>query len=349
MLTGWKDPFGHNLLGLWLADRHDRRHGETARMAARRGLIKPLGERGKVIWILAGNTRASVHQAVELTAAIRAKRLDIRLILTFEQDFPDLLAPLDNCDKTGWGYAPSDHPRALKRALQRLDPYGFIVVDTHVRRHLSAILDKSPRVLATHPGKTNFRHETIGSGADWQTLFTQAQVDPNFKSLVNQNSERHLWWWHGPFDPQARQDWQAHLPEDVLFVSGAMPAGQHLTISQWNREPLANGDVVWVDDEKWLPAIAASVTGSHFASHDSALLWQAMAGGHAASSSSILLPDNLKTAITTAALPFEHWQNWRAQPFVTRKIGDTARRLFWQTRRQAEQDSQQIIERVFEW
>lgn len=349
MITGWKDPFGHNIFGLWLADRHDRRHGLTARMVARRGWIKPLGERGKVIWIIAGHTRASVRQAVELTAAIRAKRLDIRLILTFEQDFPDLLAPLDNCDKTGWGYAPSDRPNAIKRALQKLDPYGFIVVDTAVRHNLSRVLNDAPRVLVTHPKQATFRHEILGSGADWQTLFTQAQVDPNFKSLANQSNERHLWWWHGAFDQHARQQWQDRLNQDILFVSGATPAGTHSAISQWNREPFSDGSVVWVDDEKWLPAIAASITGAHFASDDHTLIWQAMAGGSAISSQLTSLPESMAAAITQQELPFESWQNWRNQPISARKLGDTARRVFWQARRQAEQDSQQMIERVFEW
>ena len=54
-------------------------------------------------------------------------------------------------------------------------------------------------------------------------------------------------------------------------------------ISSWNREPPAGGSVMWVDDSKWLPGIAAAVTAAHLAQFDAAVLWQAMAGGAALS------------------------------------------------------------------
>jgi hypothetical protein len=350
MSVNWKDPFGSNFFGLWLADRRDRKAGQNSRIAGRWGWLKPLGERGKVIWIIAGSTRENVHQAVELTAALRAKRLDIRLVLTFEQDYPDLLAPLDECDKTGWGYAPCDHPRALARAMQRLEPYGFIVVNTQVRPHLQALLNQHQRVLVTHPQSGTLRHETIGQGADLQTLLTQAQIDPNFKTLVNHGNERHLWWWHSDSaaDHPFIKQWISEAPEDVLFVSGYPPDLPHLAISQWDRQPLPNGQVVWVDDTKWLPAVSASVTGTHFSRDNSEWLWQAMAGGAAITCVAPYLPKQAE-ALLICPTPLENWRDWRANPIQARQAGDRARRLFWQERRQAESDSQALTERVFEW
>lgn len=358
MKSPWNDPFGRHFFGLWLADRHDKKRGLTARIAARWGWLKPQGEQGKVIWVLAGNTLESVHQAVQITAAIRAKRLDIRLVMTFERDFPERLAPLDECDKTGWGYAPCDHKRALSRAMQRLNPYGFIVVGTAVRQNLQTILNQHPRVLVTHPQSTSIQHQTVGQGADLQTLLTQAQVDPNFKTLVNQGQERHLWWWHQPSaqDSVLITQWLAETQHDVLFISGDQPNIPHLTMSTWNRLSMTDRQVVWVDDEKWLPAVSVSVTASHFSQANKHLMWQAMAGGAAITctencfpTSSHNFPAKLRDAFQITISPIALWRDWRDNSISARQAGDRARRLFWQERRQAETDSHALIERVFEW
>lgn len=354
-ISGWRDPFGSHWLGLWLADRHDRQTKLSSRRVARRGWLKPLGEQGKVVWVMAGATRDSVHQAIELLRAIRARRLDIRLVLTFEHEYADLLTALDDCDKTGWGYAPADQPKALQRAMHRLNPYGLIVVNTHIRPNLHRLLDQHPRVLATYTSVTpEFCHEHIGNHADLQTILTQAQVDPNFKSLMNQGMERHLWWLHD--DDPARSsriahDWLNRYPQDVILVSGAAPIAEHQPISQWNRQPPAGGQILWLDEDKWLPAVAASVTGAHFSQHDTTLLWQAMACGAAISLSApaLSLPGITHGQLTTDRSAINCWEKWRSQPIAARQAGDLARRLFWQQRRLAETDVHTLVERVFEW
>ncbi|MHB0992305.1 MAG: hypothetical protein ACYC3O_04835 [Burkholderiales bacterium] len=361
-MNTWKDPFGSNRLGLWLADRSDRKHDRISRIAARWGWLTPLGDRGKVIWVMAGADRNSVRLAIELTRAIREKRLDVRLILTYEQEYPDLLALLDDCDKTGWGLAPSDHPRALARAMERLAPYGIIVVSTHPRPHLSELLAMQKRVLAVNPSRTvDFSCERVyndpagnGSTADMQAILAQAQVDPNFKSLVNQGKERHLWWLHGATAEAGSaltDQLFAEYPDDIVFVSGLRPLKDSLAISAWDRSPIATGRVVWIDDEKWLPAISAAVTATHFARVDPVILWQAMAGGAAVSCADYaeLPKTGLRTALAACANPLPLWQNYRANPILTRQAGDNARRLFWQERRQAEMESRELVTRVFEW
>ena len=361
-MNTWKDPFGSNRLGLWLADRADRKHRRIARIAARWGWLTPMGERGKVVWVMTGADRNSVRLAVELVRAIREKRLDIRLILTFEQEYPDLLILLDDCDKTGWGLAPCDHPRALARAMERLAPYGIIVVNTHPRPHLSKLLAPQKRVLAVNPSRTlDFACERIyndpagnGTTADMQAILAQAQIDPNFKSLINQSKERHLWWLHGATAEASAalaEQLFARDPDDIVFVSGLRPLNDSLAISAWNRSPIATGRVVWIDDEKWLPAISAAVTATHFARVDPVILWQAMAGGAAVSCADYeeLPKSGLRTAVTACENPLPLWRNYRANPILTRQAGDNARRLFWQERRQAEMESRELITRVFEW
>ncbi|MDR3393322.1 MAG: glycosyltransferase N-terminal domain-containing protein [Sulfuriferula sp.] len=366
-MNSWKDPFGSNPLGLWLADRRDRKNRHISRIAARRGWLKPMGDRGKVLWVIAGASADSVRLAVELVRAIREKRLDIRLVLTFEQEYADMLALLDNCDKTGWGYAPCDHPRALARVMQRFEPYGVIVVGTQPRRNLSKLLDQHQRVLAINPPQpVAFHTERIYNGTsllgtdqpteigDMRAILAQAQIDPNFKSLVNHGAERHLWWLHGATADSsaaiARQLF-AHAADDVLFVSGERPAADCLKISSWDRTPIAGGSIVWVDDEKWLPAISAAVTATHLADIVPVTLWQAMAGGAAIScpDHALLPKPALHAAITACVNPLPVWQSWRANVIQARQQGDIARRLFWQERRLAESMSQELVQRVFEW
>ncbi len=353
MKTSWRDPFGSHWLGLWLADRADRRQGRQGRLAARRGFLKPMGEQGKVVWILAGSQPDDIRLAVELLRAVREKRLDIRLVLTFEEDIPELLAPLDECDKTGWGYAPCDRPSALRRAFERLSPYGFIVATSHLRPNLRQMLANQPRVIhldqhAANNGTTAAEQQT----ADLQTLLVQAQVDPNFRSLVNQGRQRHLWWIHDTeLHPELWHHWLARYPEDVLFVSGAQPESRCLPISQWNRHAMADGEIVWLDEPKWLPAVAASVTASHFSSPARFELWQALAGNTALSiaASTAKLPAVMANWAWQTDNPQMLWEEWRLNPIRARQAGDQARRLFWQERRQAESVLQSLLEQVFEW
>lgn len=366
-MTTWKDPFGSNRLGLWLADRHDRKNKQISRIAARWGWLKPMGDRGKVVWVIAGGSEDSVRLAVELVRAIREKRLDIRLVLTFEHEYTDMLTLLDDCDKTGWGYAPCDHPRALARVMQRFDPFGIIVVGTQPRPNLSKLLDQRQHVLVVNPPQTvTFHCERIYNGAslsdtdnitemaDMRAILAQAQIDPNFKSLVNHGAERHLWWLHGATAESstatARQLF-AHAPEDVLFVSGERPTAEHMQISLWDRSPITDSRIVWVDNEKWLPAISAAVTATHLAQIHPVTLWQAMAGGAAISCSdhNALPKTELHAAITACADPLAIWQAYRANAIQARQQGDIARRLFWKERRLAETMSQELVERVFEW
>jgi hypothetical protein len=363
-MNNWKDPLGSNRIGLWLADRNDRKRNNIARIAARWGWVKPLGERGKVIWVIAGADKNSVRLAVELVRVIREKRLDIRLVLTFEHDYPELLNALDDCDKTGWGLAPCDHPRALDRVKERLTPYGIIVIGTQPRTNLSTLLSQHERVLVVNPPKTvTYACERIYNGtgngelappADMLAILAQAQIDPNFKSLVNHGIERHLWWLHddaadssGALITQFKQQ----KTNDVLFVSGAKPDGDFIAISSWDRSPIAGGRIVWVDDDKWLTAISAAVTATHLVSIDPTILWQAMAGGAAISCHQphYLPKSSLHEAITACADPATLWQDYRDNPILARQRGDSARRLFWQERRLAESTSEELVARVFEW
>ena len=100
-----------------------------------------------------------------------------------------------------------------------------------------------------------------------------------------------------------------------------------------------------------MAGIAAAVTATHLEQFNASLMWQAMAGGAALSrAASVCLPKaQLAEALPVVTDLISNWQHYRDNPIAARKQGDTARRLFWQERRLAEQVSAELVERVFEW
>ena len=376
------DPYGACMPVLWFHGMRDRLRGNKARASARWGWLRPPNVSGKVVWIIAGHSRKSVRLGVELLRAIRAKRLDIRLVLTFEEEYPDLLAPLEKLKKTGWGYGPSDHPIAVKRVFKRFAPYGVVFAGVTPRPNLAHACEQWPHTLIVAadpptPAK-GFEHVYPATEAqavlwdghsqapivDFLTLLAEAQVDPNFKSLVNHGAERFLWWLHSDDDAYVNafaRSFRDKQPDSVLFVSGGPASmdgkealGNTLRISQWQRTKVENGQIVYVDDRKWLPAIAAACTALHLQCMEPEVLWQAMAGGCAISCHDVTsLP---KADLVQAIAEFSdvnsvhvHWQEFRDNPILARNRGDDARRLFWQERRLAAEVNEELLQRVFEW
>lgn len=371
------DPHGAFLPALLLHDLADRAAGRGPRANARWGLLRSPHAGGKLLWIAAGAQRSSVRLVVELARAIRDKRLDLRLVLTFEREHPDLLAGLARLHKTGWGFAPCDRPAALKRALERLAPLGVICAGVHPRPNFAAALAGVPHSLlvAAACRGTGFEHAYPATEAqqgscpqaacapavNLLTLVMPSQVDPAFASLVNGGRERRLWWWHGDDSHRLQQlvaEFRGTNTRDPLFVSGAAAATPGLAgmirISAWKREPMADGALIAVDDGKWLPALAAACARAHFDTLDADLMWQAMGGGTAAS---IVPGADLPKAVLAQALPqlagpaavVKQWAACRDDPFLPRRQGERLRALFWQERRLAQQVSAELLERVFNW
>ena len=375
------DPYGSFLPALWVQGWRDRRHGDAARARARWGYVRPPEAQGKVVWIVCGNMQPSVHLGVALLQSIRHKRLDIRLVLTLEQSFDALLEPLQELKKTGWGYGPCDHPRAVKRVLQRLTPFGVIFAGISPRPNLTqALTQAAPHTLvvgAAAPAQgikielaypadeaqaRSWQSQPQAPTVDFASMLTEAQVDPNFKTLVNNGIERHLWWLHSASVADLQlfvATFRVAFPRDVLFVSGQTALfgtglKSALRISVWQRDAIADGSVVWVDETKWLPAVAAVATAVHFQDLPRELLWQAMAGGCAVSCEDADMLPKAALAQSVAEFPdavtvIRHWREYADNPILARNRGDSARRDFWQERRLAADINQELLQRVFEW
>lgn len=379
-LPNWRDPFGSFTPALLAADWRDHRRHLPARRAARWGYLRPPAS-GKLLWLACGADVAGIALGVELLRAIREKRLDVQLVLTVEREIPVLLEPLQALNKAAWGFAPSDHPRAVARALRQLSPFAVIFCATSARPNLARSLTAVPHLIAVaaeasvpaphfervYPASEaqahSWRQQPAAPPADMQSLLVEAQVDPNFRTLVNGPAVRHLWWLHSVELAQARafaRRFRTVFPEDVLFISG-LPAHSSAAgrdgwkpISRWQRSPLDNGDVMLIDDAKWLPAVAAAVTATHLEPPVSPILWQAMAGGAAISCNDhAALPKHaLRDALdefSSHGVLLHQWQAYRDNPILARERADAARRQFWQERRLAGRVNAELLERIFEW
>lgn len=377
--------YGSRRLAVWRQNWRDRRAGLAARANARMGFLRPpVGESGKVIWIKGGGSRDSVRLAVELLGAVRQKRLDVRLALTFEEDFADIVEPrVSGLRKIGLGYGPCDLPGVVRRTLDRLQPLAIVLVDTEphpnllreaARRGMRLVAYNTPpsalQVEAAYPVDEAQAAAWAEAGtaahvappADPLSLFVEAQVDTTLKSLVARGEEgRELWWWHGAAaqGPEFVAAWRASAlgANGVLFVSACdtpAPDGVDLSISRWGREPLPAGAVVGIDDARWRPAVASAVSGAYLADADRFALWEALAAGAPMVGGAALLArfPQLASVIETGAAPAQVLQAWAAfaaEPIAARKRGDACRRIAWDERRRLQSVLNEFLQRVFDW
>lgn len=379
--------YGASRLASLSANLKDRWQGLSARANARAGYLRaPAGE-GKLVWIKAGGTRDAVRLGAELMGALRQKRQDIRLVLTFEQDYADLLEPrVRGLRKIGLGYGPSDVRAVTRRVMGRLQPFGLILADTlpHANllqqaraagTHLIAFNTEPSRVpvSAAYPLDARQHQAWLDAGtaqylapaADCLSLFTEAQADITLKSLINGPQEFPLWWWHGPADQTEAvlAQWRASglcqqglllVSTDFADLAQAPWPGVALRISRWQREPLAVGQVLWVDQADWLAPVASAVNSVHLACADRQTLWAALAGGAPLSASSALVQ---RFASLEAVVPlrdtltsvFDLWHNHVTDVLAARRLGDAGRRVFWDERRRVQRVSEEFAQRVYDW
>jgi hypothetical protein len=368
--------FGSSLFSLLWHDVRDRLQGNSARANARWGLVSAPEGRGKLVWIRAGKSAESVLLAAELLAAIRDKRQDLRLILSFEEDHAEIYAPrFQGLKKVAVGYGCSDRPGAVQRMLNRLQPFAVISVGEAAGKNFSRLVHQQVahsilfqlstpadvHAEACYPLLENDQPQCahLAAVSDMRTLLVQQQIEPSFGGILRGQADYPLWTVLGA-DESFLSAWQQSelAAQSVLCVSAKNDAAQlktHLDqlnvnavlLSEWQREPVAAGSVLLLDDASWLPAVAASSTAVHLQQDVAGERWQALASGSAVSCRQAMAADDVIYEDTASLLAA--WRGFVEKPFTARQAGDICRQRFWQQRRLAEENLQELLQRVYDW
>jgi len=367
--------YGERFWPVWRSIVRDYRTGEGARARARQGFLTPPEGRGRVVWIKAGSTQESLRLAVELVGAVRERRKDVRIVMTFEQEHPKLLrAWMQPWHKVGIGYGPCDRPAVVRRVLRRFQPCGIVLAESAPPAHLLSRVEVPVAALGTQPSATpvrvawpidrNAHRDWESSGqatdllipADPQARFVEAQADVVLRALASGDGRR-LWWWHGDAEqwPAWRAAWQnaefAHT--DILLASlesGAALPQSSLVASRWDRRTLPGGTILHLDEPRWFAAAASAAHAIHLAAPGRIALWQSLAAGAAVTldtTERILEPSLHAFRKETDVIAY--WRNLRENEQRRRVLGDSARRRFWQERRQVDTNLGALMDLVWTW
>lgn len=378
--------YGGNWWPVFRANWQDKRSGQYTAALARKGYLRaPQGE-GKIVWIKAGGKPDSVRLACEILGLIRERRLDIRLVLTFEHDYAEIIAPrVKGMRKIGLGYGPSDRPHSVKRVMTRLNPFGLILVDTVPHPNLlhAALANKvhviayntlptPAKVEAAYPvdlkqsmaWRTSGMTSNLLESADPASLFAEAQVDTTLRSMLRMGQDdMYLWWWHDDLSDshdRAVSQWRfsALARNGVLFVSGKDLTTTHLSanlsISNWDRGALPAGSVILVDDSHWFAALSSAVTGAYVNTRNRNIFWQSLVGGCAFIPGmgthdmfpGLPLPGSMPSHIPEI---YAAWLSMLVDPRAARNRGDKLRRFFWEERRRVHSALEDLVKHVFDW
>lgn len=367
--------YGGGFWPVWRATVRDYRSGAGARARARHGFLTPPEGRGRVVWIKAGGTPESLRLGVELVGAVRERRKDVRIVMTFENEDPDLLQTwMQPWRGVGVGYGPCDRPAVVRRVLRRFQPCGILLAESEPPSQLlrdvqvpvaavgTSLAADPVRVAWPLSAEAHRAWESSGLAtelmvpADPQARFTEAQADVVLRALAGGETRR-LWWWHG----EAEQ-WPAWLAAwrgaefsatDVLLASlesGAVLPQASLSASGWDRRKLPGGSILHLDDPRWFAAAASAAHAIHLAVPGRAALWQSLAAGAAVTLGAAGATRDPSLPVL-ARIPdvIEQWRGLRDDEQRRRGLGDAARRRFWEERRQVDANLTVLMDQVWTW
>ena len=367
--------YGAGFWAVWRAIARDYRAGEGARARARRGFLTPPEGRGRVVWIKAGATRESLRLGAELLGAVRERRKDVRIVMTFEHEDRDVLRTwMQPGRRVGVGFGPCDRPAVVRRVLRRFQPCGIILAESEPPVHLlrdvqvpvAAVGTPPPLVpvrvawpLSAHAHRawaSSGRATELMAPADPQARFAEAQADVVLRVLAGGETRR-LWWWHG--EAEQWPDWLAawrgteFAGTDVLLASlesgGRLPQAS-LAASGWDRRKLPGGSILHLDDPRWFAAAASAAHAIHLAAAGRVALWQSLAAGAAVSLGAGEATRDLSLPVLAEApAVIEQWRGLREDEQRRRRLGDAARRRFWEERRQVDANLAALMDQVWTW
>ncbi|MHB1513375.1 MAG: glycosyltransferase N-terminal domain-containing protein [Acidiferrobacter sp.] len=361
---------GGRLAGL-AADIRDWFRGNAARANARRGFLRPAPGAKRAVWIKSDGREITGWLAAEIARSVRERRADLPIVVTFEHEHRGVEARLAAVPNLAYGFGPADRPRATRRVIERLRPGIVIALGTALRTRLAAALTEAavpclvvhgPPPPSSAPACLGFAH-TAGEQRAWHgrehwdapllALLVAAQVEPVFQGLAGAHA-RALFWVADPSETVAAeiaQRWRASpaARHDILFLGAPSPGASRLSAWDQDRRPLAPGAVVWVDEPRFWPALAASCAAIHLMAPSEPLLWAALAGGRVVSAEDVAGLELLGAAPLIEVAWGElgrFWQELLDGPQAARTAADDVRRYFWQERRRAADAALVLLERV---
>ncbi|MEF8793149.1 hypothetical protein [Thiohalorhabdus sp.] len=362
----------------WAQDLWDRMRGQPQRPLGRWGWYRPPRGPGPLVWVYAPDCTGA-RVGAEVVRGIRSIRVDVRAVVTADWGCPETLRPLLQ-DYPGTATAPSviDHQRAAQRAAARLGPNGLLAVHrlppprflkgvAAAGVPLTAVSCEPPRVS---PPGLDFDHILpVGQAqadrwrqagyvpedpVDLELFLARTDVEPNFKAALAPGEGRRLVWADAQPEDEAERNaflvrWadEGHVP----IIGGKGPGKGHgkpvVRLSEWDRDrqPVEPGTLVWMDEERWLPAVTASAFAGVLGDPSREAVWQALASGLplvAIGRAPGRLrdlgvdPDTATRAADTWEEVSDNWARWEAEAFTWRDQQAATRRAYWEARRCAE-------------
>jgi len=370
------DPCGKFLPALLYHDLRDRLQGQRGRARARWGKVERPSTQGKLLWIVTGDSRESVRVGVEIARAILARRLDIGVTLTFEAEYPDLLAGVESNPRISCGYAPADYAGSMHAVWRRLMPFGVILAGVTPRPNLIRLSEACRHaLLVSPPGFALGRYERIYPGhrqiyegrnvaaaSDLEVLMlpTAAADDTRLSGIA---AGRPACLWHGSDDEAAKRVYalfRGHLPHGILLASGpvtaklARHATQTIALSAWAEQPVPPDKLVLVDAPSALTGLMPSVIGAHFDLHDKTLMWLALSAGACVSAPSIERIDAPSARMEFREIAnentlIEYWRSFDADPGLRAQAAAAARTAYEAEHTLAQRAAGDLLARVSAW
>jgi len=384
------------MLSLFFQYIKERFFGNKNRANALLGFVKPPAENGKVIWLVAHKSRYSVLLAVTLLAAIRQKRKDVRLVLTYQSEYPDLIVEhLSGLKKIGFGYSCADHPLAVRRMYLNLSPYAVIHIahEPH-KSHLETLKQLNAGNLIAYqfptyaqigngfrysacypveekPGQTEDDNcDEISPAFNVLSRLVHTNIDKQLSSLLCGSRFKGLFHIHNSIndhdliplwrDNVVAKDYLLVLSYDIVvqdqlaqLLTSIESAGlRPVLLSKWDKNVVSEDSVIVADDSKWFVALCASSISTHMMETEQIQVWQSLAVGSSVSrAEQIKLPmsfENVVPEITSYPMLLEYWQKLDESSAVQRKTNDELRKVFWSARRLAEEQSNHLLNRVYD-
>ncbi len=352
-----------------VADIWDRLTGHAARANARLGLLRGPASRTRLVWIKSDAREVNGRLAAEIARTVRERSADLPIVVTFEYEHAATLARLKAIANLGFAYGPADRRAATRRILERLRPAYVVALGEAMRPRLAAglkALGVPCCIVHGYPmaadGCVGFA-QTASEQQAWRdrvhwdgpfgALLAMAKVEPVFQGLAGAHARALFWVADAEPAAAARiaQAWRASpgADSDILFLASPIPGASRLSAWNEDRRPLAPGSVVWVDEERFWPALAASCTAIHLMTPSEPLLWAVLASGRVVSAAHVAaldLPGAPPLAKVDSDRLVAYWAGLLANPGEARAAADSLRRYFWHERRAAGEAASALVAQV---